>query len=373
MNKQNDLYIDSLYLHFPFCVHLCNYCDFFKRVTVDKSYDYEVFHQYLEKSFSLHESLMNEHGYSWGPLKTFYIGGGTPSLWGQEGKIFLENFFHQHNLTLDPQCEFTLEVNPGAWTEDSLSAWRALGANRFSLGVQSLDKDMIRYLDRVHSIEQVYETLEYFNKHQLNFSMDFMLGLPFSADEKLKKRDVIAELKEALKYNPSHFSVYILTVKNNYPHYQDLPSEEWIAEEYLAVAEFLKSSGFHHYEVSNFAKPNRESDHNLNYWQSKTVAAFGPSATGFLSEKKLRYKWKVAGPEVDLEQLSEDEFNLENLYMGLRSKTGIRLNDFVPSVQKQKELIKLWSRLDYLEIDGPLLKLSSKGFLFLDSIIQNIF
>ena len=152
MNKQ----IESLYLHFPFCAHLCNYCDFYKRVAHNTSSDYKAFHQYLEQSFIYHQNLMEEHGYSWSPLKTFYIGGGTPSLWGKEGKIFLENFLHKHQLTLDPQCEFTLEVNPGAWTEESLAAWRALGANRFSLGVQSLSKDMIKYLDRVHSIEQVY-------------------------------------------------------------------------------------------------------------------------------------------------------------------------------------------------------------------------
>lgn len=366
MNKQ----IDSLYLHFPFCAHLCNYCDFFKRVSQDKEYDYKAFEHYLEKSFSLHQSLMKEHGYSWLPLKTFYIGGGTPSLWGSEGKIFLENFLKQHQLVLESDCEFTLEVNPGAWTEESLSAWRELGANRFSLGVQSLNKDMIHYLDRVHNIFQVHETLEYFNKHQLNFSMDFMLGLPFSGEH---KRDVIAELKEALRYNPSHFSVYILTVKDNYSHYKNLPDEDWIAREYLEVSEFLKSKGYIHYEVSNFALPDKESRHNLNYWKSKTVAAFGPSATGFLSENRLRYKWKVQNAEYDLEHLTEEEFKLEKLYMGLRSIEGIVLSDYVSDLSKQNELMKKWTELGHIEENGPVLKLSSKGYLFLDSIMQNIF
>jgi oxygen-independent coproporphyrinogen-3 oxidase len=370
MNKQNDRYIDSLYLHFPFCAHLCNYCDFFKRVSSDKAYDYELFHQYLENSFQVHQSLMNEHGYSWKLLKTFYIGGGTPSLWGKEGKIFLEIFFNTHHLELASDCEFTLEVNPGAWTDDVLLAWRELGANRFSLGVQSLNKVMIRFLDRIHSIEQVYETLEYFKKEKLNFSMDFMLGLPFSEEN---KRDVIAELTEALKYNPSHFSVYILTVKDNYPYYKNLPSEEWIAEEFLNVANFLKSHGFIHYEVSNFAKPEKESRHNLNYWKSSTVAAFGPSATGFFSSEKLRYKWKVGSPEADLEKLNEEEFNLEKLYMGLRSSEGIVLSDYIPKESKRQELLKYWDDLGYLAECGPVLKLSTKGFLFLDSIIQNIF
>lgn len=366
MNKQ----IDSLYLHFPFCAHLCNYCDFFKRVSQDKAFDYNAFENYLEKSFLFHESLMNEHGYSWGILKTFYIGGGTPSLWGKQGKIFLEKFLKDHRLNLDASCEFTLEVNPGTWTEESLSAWRELGVNRFSLGVQSLDKDMIKYLDRVHDIFQVHETLEYFTKNQLNFSMDFMLGLPFSVEH---KRDVIAELKEALYYNPSHFSVYILTVKDNYAHYTNLPDEDWIAREYLEVADFLKSAGFIHYEVSNFSKPGKASQHNLNYWKSKTVGALGPSATGFLSEERLRYKWKVQSAEYDLEHLTEEEFNLEKLYMGLRSSEGINLSDYVPQASRRYELINSWKSSSFLIASDPVLRLSSKGYLFLDSVMKNIF
>lgn len=362
--------IDSIYLHFPFCAHLCNYCDFFRRVSENRAYDYRAFEKYLEDSFIIHQNLMLEHGYSWAPLKTFYIGGGTPSLWGKEGKIFLENFFKKHQIIISPECEFTLEVNPGAWTEETITAWREFGVNRFSLGVQSLNASMIRYLDRVHSIEDVHETLSFFNKHNLNFSMDFMLGLPNSIEE---KRDVIAELEIALKYKPSHFSVYILTVKDNYTHYQNLPNEDFIADEYLKVSEFLKSHGYLHYEVSNFAKLGKESIHNLNYWNSNTVAALGMSATGLLAEKKLRYKWKVSGAEFEQEKLTEEQFKLEKLYMALRSNVGITLSEYVASEQKQEELLKRWSNLGYLEGQTDRLCLSSKGFLFLDSILENIF
>lgn len=363
MNKQ----IDSLYLHFPFCAHLCNYCDFYKRVSLDKGHDYPLFHKYLSQSFLAHQNLMEQHGYSWAPLKTFYIGGGTPSLWGKEGKIFLEKFFLEHNLSLDSTSEFTLEVNPGAWTEDSLSAWRSLGANRFSLGVQSLNKEMIVYLDRIHSIEQVYETLEYFHSHQLNFSMDFMLGLPFSKEH---KRDVIAELEVALRYNPSHFSVYILTVKDNYKYFEKLPDEDWIAREYLEVAEFLKSKGYSHYEVSNFAKNGMESVHNLNYWKSKTVAALGPSATGYLSEEKLRYKWKTNAPELELETLSDDEVKLEKLYMAIRSDEGIRLKDFSEGIN---QVAANWVEKKLAKVNNGTLRLTSSGYLLLDSLMDELF
>jgi oxygen-independent coproporphyrinogen-3 oxidase len=367
MNKQIDRHIESLYLHFPFCAHLCNYCDFYKRVAQDKNFDYPAFHQYLEKSFLVHKNLMKERGYSWAPLKTFYIGGGTPSLWGIEGKIFLERFLKAHNLVLDNNCEFTMEVNPGAWTVESLTAWQELGVNRFSLGVQSLNKKMIPYLDRIHSIEQVHETLEYFKKHNLNFSVDFMLGLPFSKEE---KRDVIAELETALTYNPSHFSVYILTVKDNYTYFANLPSEDWIAEEYLSVSNFLKQKGFAHYEVSNFALKGKQSIHNLNYWKSKTVAAFGPSATGFMQEELLRYKWKTQNAELDYEQITNEEFKLEKSYMSLRSQEGLDISNFPESIN---ELVQRWKNEGYTESIGKKILLTSKGYLFLDSLMSDLF
>ncbi|RPJ78432.1 MAG: radical SAM protein, partial [Alphaproteobacteria bacterium] len=233
--------IDSLYIHFPFCAHLCNYCDFYKRVPSDKAQDFKNFHLYLEESFQLHQNLIEKHGYSWAPLKTLYIGGGTPSLWGVEGSQFLKNFFENKKIKLDPNCEFTLEVNPGGWNEDVLNSWQKLGANRFSLGIQSLNKEMIKFLDRVHSIEDVHETLKYFQDHRLNYSVDFMLGLPFSSPY---NRNVIEELDLALKYGPSHFSVYILTVKDNYKFYRDLPDEEWIEDEFLKVSDYLTQKGF---------------------------------------------------------------------------------------------------------------------------------
>lgn len=359
--------IDSLYLHFPFCSHLCNYCDFYKKVSQNKAQDYQNYHEYLEKSFEIHQNLIEKNGYSWSPFKTLYVGGGTPSLWGVEGKKFLEKFFNERNLELGPDCEFTLEVNPGAWSEDSLAAWRDFGANRFSLGIQSLDEQMIKYLDRVHSIGDVYKTLEYFQENDLNFSVDFMLGLPYSNDY---KRNVIDELTKAMSYGPSHFSVYILTVKENYAHYLKLPDEEWIEKEFLEVASFLKSRGFEHYEVSNFSLPGKQSFHNLNYWKSNTVAALGPSATGFLKEERVRYKWKPNSLEAEIEKLTEEEFRLERIYMALRSEEGIKSSDFPNEIIK---VVKVWRSRNLVTEKNGVIKLTSKGYLLLDSLMNDLF
>jgi len=363
--------IESLYLHFPFCSHLCNYCDFYKKVPQNKSQDFKNFHDYLQSAFVEHEKLMKENGYSWAPLKTLYIGGGTPSLWGMEGREFLENFLNMNNLELSSQCEFTLEVNPGAWDESILNEWEKIGVNRYSLGIQSLDAAISKYLDRVHSIEDVYETLEFFQNKKVNFSVDFMLGLPYSSNQ---ARNVIAELSKALEYSPSHFSVYILTVKNNYIHHKNLPTEEWVEKEYLEVAEFLKARNFNHYEVSNFALPNKESQHNLNYWRSSTVAALGPSATGFFAEKTLRYKWKTNSPTAEIENLSKSEFELEKTYLALRSSIGLDLKSLTPELNNLNKLIQGWQDKGYALINSDqILTLTSKGYLILDSLMNELF
>ena len=362
--------IQSLYIHFPFCRHLCNYCDFYKKVPKDSELEIEEFHSYMRAAIVEHESLMKMNGCSWGPLKTLYIGGGTPSLWGEAGSLFLKKLLLEYKIELAADCEFTLEVNPGSWTEESLKSWESIGVNRYSLGIQSLNGHSIKYLDRVHSLEDVFDTLEYFNKRKVNYSMDFMLGLPYSKET---NRDVIDELERALKFNPKHFSVYILTVKENYTHYAYLPNEEWIEKEYMEVSNFLKSKGFNHYEVSNFALPGLESKHNLNYWKSESVAAIGPSATGFYSESRVRYKWKTKEAKVELESLDEEAFKLEKIYMAMRSSEGL-----APALFDGKasyvELTKKWQKNGYVEINllGHV-NLTSKGYLILDSLMNDLF
>ncbi|MBC7713617.1 MAG: coproporphyrinogen III oxidase family protein [Rhizobacter sp.] len=361
--------IESLYLHFPFCRHLCNYCDFYKKVPKNRDLELNDFHGYLDAAYVEHEKLIKKNGYSWVPLKTLYIGGGTPSLWGLEGTRYLESFFIKNNIQLSSDCEFTLEVNPGSWSHEILSEWRKIGVNRFSLGIQSMDGQVIKNLDRVHTIDDVYETLEYFHKENLNFSVDFMLGLPYSND---LKRDVISELKRVLNYSPKHFSVYILTVKNNYTHFAQLPNEEWIEKEYLDVADFLKNAGYSHYEVSNFALPGFESKHNLNYWKSSTVAALGPSATGFLAEEKIRYKWKTKEAVLEEEILNNKEFELEELYTSLRS-IGINILEKIESNPQWNEVSHKWEEDGTAKISNGHLSLTSKGFLLLDSLMNDLF
>ncbi len=316
---------------------------------------------------------MESNSFTWAPLETLYIGGGTPSLWGAEGAIWLRNFLNTKEIKFSDDLEFTLEVNPGSWTAESLEEWKKTGVNRYSLGIQSLDGRFIKHLDRVHSIEDTFATLEYFKNKNYNFSVDFMLGIPFSEE---LDRDVISELKKVLEFKPEHISLYILTTKENYIHKKNLPSEERIEKEYLAVSEYLIRKGFLHYEVSNYAKPGMRSKHNLKYWKGDSVGAIGPSATGFLSlgNEGIRYKWETKSPKFILENIGPNEYKLERLYTLLRTDEGNDGKSFFPDQKKWHQLLNKWDQMGYLNSsNGDLVRLSSRGYLLLDSLMDDIF
>lgn len=359
--------VSSLYLHVPYCKHLCNYCDFYKRSFDRPKLQIEEFHQFLAASLKRHEELMIEEQMTWAPMETIYLGGGTPSLWGVSGAEFF-----QKNILKEvaPNLEFTMEIDPGTWTEEMILAWKKVGLNRISIGTQTLDPEFLKIMDRGHSLEESYSLLDYCQKNNWNFSLDFLLGIPFS---RVKKRNIIAELEKLLSYSPKHISLYILNARSKYPHIQDMPDDEFIRDEYLAVSAFLKEKGFHHYEVSNFALPGFESKHNWKYWQGESVAALGPTGTGYFSQKKdagTRYKWKVSSAEVELEKLGPSELELEETYLTLRTSRGWKPNKITSELLNQ---FSQWEKKGYGEWDSERIKLSATGFLMLDSLMDDLF
>ena len=185
-------------------------------------------------------------------------------------------------------------------------------------------------------------------------------------------------MEQVLRYNPSHLSVYILTTHDNYIHKYALPDEEWIRREYLETSDFLRKRGYIHYEVSNFALPGRESRHNKNYWTLAPMAALGPSATGFLpgNNQGLRYKWKVNIAEPLPEILSQKQLQLERLYLALRMNDGLEYCTFF-SCDLQREtfsnLASHWQKNGLAHMTASKVTLSPKGYLLLDSLIDEIF
>jgi oxygen-independent coproporphyrinogen III oxidase len=362
--------VSSLYVHVPFCKHLCNYCDFYKKLYDSQSSQTDEFHQFLTDSWGQGQKLFSQHQVSWAPLESLYLGGGTPSLWGERGACFLAQLLGEE-LILSPGCEFTMEVDPGTWSESMIGAWQEIGLNRISIGTQTLSADFLKIMDRSHSLDETHELLSFCQSQKWNFSLDFLLGLPYS---RVKKRNIKQELDELLAYQPKHVSLYILNARSKYPHSQHLPDDDFIREEYLLVSEYLRCEGFHHYEVSNFALPGFESKHNLKYWKSESVAALGPTATGLLalnSNEALRYKWKVTKAQFELEHLGPKEIELERIYLSLRTTSG-----WVPGNWSDQllQLVGQWKSKGYLLFsDASRIILSPLGFLMLDSLMDDLF
>jgi len=169
-------------------------------------------------------------------LKTLYIGGGTPSLWGMKGASFIEkHIINRYSVSED--FEFTIEVDPDTWTEEEIESWLNIGVTRFSVGAQSFNESFIAKMDRQHTKDQIIELLSYLKKLEVNYSVDLMLGLPESVQ---LGRDVKKEIIEFTNYMPSHFSVYILKTRKNYPHNEQIPDEEYIEKEYIEVCKTLE-------------------------------------------------------------------------------------------------------------------------------------
>lgn len=362
--------IDALYIHFPFCQHLCNYCDFYKHKleTHQQVLDFE---NKLSQQIVFHEEYLKNKGFTLGKLSSLYIGGGTPSLWKESGVKYLKNLF-----SFKENFEFTIEIDPDTWRESEIDQWLSLGVNRFSIGSQAYSKKYLKIMDRTHKLSDVEKSIKYFSDRKLNFSVDFMLGLPQSESS----RDIIGELESVLKYKPCHFSVYILKTRSNYLHKNDLPSDEFVRSEFLKVSTFLVDCGYEHYEVSNFARDGKKSLHNQKYWNYESVAAIGPNATGLIvySDKAMRYKWKSMALGVTEELLTGSSLIIEKLFLGIRQKNNF---NFKSIFEDQKildilsRLVQKWVDLNYAEKESHVekLNLTALGYLMCDSLMDDIF
>lgn len=361
--------VDSIYIHVPFCRHLCNYCDFYKR-SLDKPQEQINQHEaHLEKSFEYLELEREKLGFQKAPLKTLYLGGGTPSLWGQRGVDFLSSFLEKKKFSFAKNYQATLEIDPGSWKEEELLEWKNVGINRFSVGVQTLNPRVFPYVDRGHSLDQTYKLLNFLKEKAWNFSVDFLLGV---ANSQKLGRNIEQELEEILSFHPSHLSLYILTVPEKYIWHKDLPKEDWIGREYLEVSNYLRSQGFHHYEVSNFSKPGFESQHNFVYWEGRTYLGLGASATGqwrLSEEEMIRYKWQVQEAQKKDEFLKKEELDLETLFIQMRLSRGVELSRLN---SKQEKIFQRWESEGLVEQSLGRWVLKPQAWVIQDSLVSQL-
>jgi oxygen-independent coproporphyrinogen-3 oxidase len=262
----------SLYIHFPWCIQKCPYCDFNSHA-LKQNFPEETYIKRLIQDFE--ESLEVLQGRE---IHSIFMGGGTPSLFSPTA---ISSLLHeiQKRTKLKAQAEITLEANPGTVDESRFKGFFEAGINRLSIGVQSFNATHLKTLGRIHDGDRAKCAIEAAqNAGFKNFNIDLMHGLPSQSVE-----DAIKDLQTALSFSPPHLSWYQLTIEPNTIYYKtrpNLPTDDVLADIQDAGEKLLAENGFEHYEVSAFAKPDHESQHNLNYWQFGDYIGIGAGAHG---------------------------------------------------------------------------------------------
>ncbi len=326
--------VHSLYIHWPFCPYKCHFCPFVALAGHDHFMD--RYHEALKKELEMfaHERLYKE------PLKTVFFGGGTPSTYPLH--LLLDTFgILKERYGLDPRAEISIEVNPGTITDEKLEAWKSMGINRLSIGVQSLNDKVLSGLNRHQRASDVYQLLEKAQALYDNLSVDLIIGLPGVSAEEWK--ELVATVVD---WPINHVSLYFLTVHEDTPLYFGvkaqkivLPPEEAIVDLYMWSIEQFARAGFMQYEISNFARQGHISLHNSVYWQRKPYKGFGLGACSFdgrarfQNEKSLlKYLEGIEGEsDVTLfsEELTQKQAWLEMLMLGLRQTRGVVLKEIL--------------------------------------------
>ena len=368
--------IPGLYIHIPFCLSKCHYCDFYSLTSISATPD---FLDALFKEMGMYRTRFN-------PFDTVYIGGGTPSLLSpRQLETILINVMENFNLISNP--EITIETNPADLNRSFLESMRGIGINRINIGVQSFDEKVLGFLGRRHSVEHAISAVKTSRKAGFrNIGLDLIYGVPEQDIESW-----LDTLKQAVTFSPEHLSCYQLTLEAKTPlgiRYQSgefsIPGEELEYEFFMKTSEFLEDVGYIHYEVSNFARGTENtSRHNQKYWDHSPYLGLGPSAHSFQSNRRWwnhrcldQYLAAInAGnlPVEETETLTMEQLRLEALYLSLRTKKGIFLQDFKNQyhydlfTEKKKILAKLEEE-GFISIQDGYLYPTQTGLAVADSL-----
>ncbi|MCR5483303.1 MAG: radical SAM family heme chaperone HemW [Bacilli bacterium] len=310
----------SVYIHIPFCSHICSYCDFTKLLHLEPFVD-----DYLE---NLQQEILDN--YDGERLKTLYIGGGTPSCLTRKERIKL--FQILEIFIKDSDCEYTIECNPRDITEEFLDDIVAAGVNRISIGVESFDEENLKILERKADFKDLEKKIELIKNRGIdNINIDLMYALPNESLKVLKE-----DLKKFIKLKVAHISTYSLMIEDHTKLGNskiDYVPTELDAKMFDTICAKLKKNGFIHYEVSNFALPGFESKHNLNYWDNGEYYGFGLGASGFkagfryTNTRNLR-EYNEGNYRKENELMSYKDMMDNELMLGFRKLKGINVDEF---------------------------------------------
>jgi oxygen-independent coproporphyrinogen-3 oxidase len=376
--------IRSVYVHAPFCARRCFYCDFAVKVA---SADCDAWLSALRtevRALEREGEFLLDH-----TLDTLYVGGGTPSLLGAPAMDGLLAVIGEKRLR-HSDLEWTAEANPESFTRDVATGWRCAGVNRISLGIQSFHAPSLRWMGRLHGADGARSAFRIGRAAGFtNLSVDLIFGLPDHLE-----RDWERDLDHTLSLDPDHVSLYGLSAEPATPlgravaeRRETLPTEGQYEQEYLLAVDRLAEAGYEAYEVSNFARSGFASRHNSVYWSGEPYVGLGNGAHSYrhpVRRWNLRdwdaYRARLEGsgtgayraaaeghglPVDDEEELEGGKVRLERIWLGLRTRRGISLQDLPASA---KDRARSWEENALAVVEGNVVRLTPKGWLVLDRL-----
>ena len=365
----------SAYVHIPFCTQICYYCDFSKVFIKNQPVD-----SYLEH-------LLEEfRSYDIQKLRTLYIGGGTPTaLSASQLEVLLEGL--TENLDLSVLEELTIEANPGDLDADKIAVLKNSAVNRVSLGVQTFDDKMLKKIGRSHLEKDIYENIDRLKLAGFdNISIDLIYALPGQTMEQVKEN-----VAKAIGLDIPHMSLYSLILENHTVFMNrmrrgklPLPKEELEAEMFEYIIAELERAGFEHYEISNFSKHGFESRHNLMYWDNAEYYGIGAGASGYVNG--VRYKnhgpirhylsaVEEGNARITEEHLSQKEQMEEEMFLGLRKKSGVSIARFEEKFGRSfdglyGEIVKDLVQQGLMQIEGDRVRMTKRGLFLGDTVAE---
>lgn len=327
----------ELYLHIPFCVSKCKYCDFLSAPFGEEQR--QIYVERLCRRIRYWSDVVHNYGYE---IVSIFVGGGTPSIL-TETQITQVFEAVRESLPIREDAEITLEMNPGTDVKDKLPVYRKLGINRLSMGLQSADNEELKRLGRIHTYEDFRQVYQWAREVGFtNINVDLMSAIPGQTLESYE-----GTLRKVADLKPEHISAYSLIIEEGTPFYErygdgrhaeELPDEDTERQMYVRTREILEDYGYHRYEISNYAKDGYECRHNLGYWDRKEYLGLGAGASSLMDH----IRWKEPdhiGPSTGLVLEEREDFTRlrrkdemeEFMFLGLRKINGVSEHDFYKS------------------------------------------
>jgi len=369
----------GLYIHIPYCIHKCGYCDFNSHPIKQDEMNHYIDALVAEmKHYAKTYSNTNI-------IRTIFLGGGTPTtLTVYQLERILKECVSEFTVASD--AEITIEANPATIDIEQLKSIRQTGYNRISIGVQSFDKAELKLLDRAHGPEEIHSTVDRARKAGFdNLSLDLMFAVP---NQSLSSWE--SNLNKALEKNPEHLSTYNLTIEQGtaFSKLQSngkliMPDDDHQLELYKKTIERLTKKGFHHYEISNFARRGKECKHNITYWENKNTLGLGAGASSYMNGTRFKninlpahYIRQVKEKKIAVEHsetLEPRQAMGETIMLGLRLLQGISIHQFekrfqISFINLFRNIISALKEKELVIIEKDYLRLSQKGLFWADSV-----